>query len=69
MGFDADIVVFDPDKPWEVKAQDLYYKQKISAYVGLKGVGVPTATYLRGRLVASNGKIVGNAGFGKFVRA
>ena len=69
VGFDADIVVFDPDKPWEVKAQDLYYKQKISAYVGLKGVGVPTATYLRGRLVASNGKIVGNAGFGQFVRA
>ncbi len=69
VGFDADIVVFDQNKEWEVKAEDLYYKQKISAYVGRKGTGVPTETYLRGKLVAKDGKLVGTTGCGQFVTA
>lgn len=69
VGFDADIVVFDKDKTWEVKAEDLFYKQKISAYVGYKGVGTPTATYLRGKLVAKDGKLVQTRGYGKVVTA
>lgn len=69
VGFDADIVVFDPEKRWEVKAEDLYYKQKISAFVGCKGCGIPVATYLRGQLVAKDGKLVQNTGHGQFVTA
>ena len=63
VGFDADIVVFDENKNWKVQSDDLYYKQKISAFVGRKGKGAPVATYLRGQLVAKDGKIVeGNRG-------
>lgn len=66
LGFDADIVVVDPEYAWEVTNEELLYKQKISAFVGLRGQGKPVATFIRGRLVAQNGTIVSKA-FGKFV--
>lgn len=65
-GFDADIVVLDPKLSWEITNEELYYKQKISAFVGLKGTGKPVATYIRGQLVAKDGRIVGE-NIGKFV--
>lgn len=68
VGFDADIVVFDENMEWEVKAEDLYYKQKISAFVGQKGKGLPIATYLRGQLIAKDGKII-EGSKGEFVKS
>ena len=66
VGFDADIVVFDPDLEWKVSPDELYYKQKISAFVGLEGKGKPVSTYIRGNLVARNGEIIGLPG-GNFI--
>lgn len=39
VGFDADFTIIDPNKEWEIKAEDLQYVNKISAYVGKKGQG------------------------------
>lgn len=67
-GFDADFVLIDPDKEWEIKAEDYYYVNKISAFTGLKGKGLPVCTILRGKVVAEDGKVTGEKGYGEFVK-
>ncbi|MDO5026323.1 MAG: allantoinase AllB [Tissierellia bacterium] len=68
VGFDADFVVVDKDIEWEVKEEDLLYVNKISAFVGLKGKGGPVMTILRGKLVAKDGKLIGEKGYGRLVK-
>lgn len=54
-GMDADFVIFDPKQPWEVKADELEYLNKFSAFCGCKGRGVAIATYLRGHCIYKQG--------------
>mgnify|MGYP001214746174 CR=1 FL=1 len=68
VGFDADIIIIDPEKEWEITADSLLYVNKISAFVGMKGKGLPVCTILRGNIMAEDGKIVGTAGTGKLVK-
>lgn len=68
VGFDADIVVFDPKKPWVIMPETLLYLNKISAFCGHSGTGCPEATLVRGKVVAENGKLAGEKGFGRLVR-
>lgn len=68
VGFDADIVILDPKREWEITPESLYYVNQISAFVGLKGVGLPVCTLVRGQVVAEDGKLVGQKGFGEFVK-
>ena len=67
-GFDADLLIVDPDKEWEITADSLRYVNKISAFVGLKGKGIPVYTIVRGQVVAEDGEIVGQKGFGNLVK-
>ena len=67
-GFDADIVLLDPNRAWEITAEQLYYKNKISGFLGKKGVGMPVMTILRGEIIAENGSWTGKKGFGKVLR-
>ena len=69
VGFDADIVIFDPLKEWEVDAKRLFYKQKVTAFDGLRGKGFPEEVLIRGVSVASLGRINVEKGFGEFVPA
>jgi allantoinase len=55
VGFDADIVVFDPERQWEITPDSLFYLNKISAFVGLKGKGRPVMTFVRGELAFRDG--------------
>ncbi len=59
-GKDADIVVVDTTQIWEVKKEDLFTKNQWSAYQGMKLIGRPVATFLRGNLVYQDGKIIGH---------
>lgn len=68
VGFDADIVLLDPKKEWTVTNEKLLYKQKISGFVGRTGTGCPVETYIRGVLVAKDGKMCVEAGFGEAVQ-
>nr|WP_072537567.1 allantoinase AllB [Anaerococcus mediterraneensis] len=68
VGFDADLVVVDKDKEWEITADSLEYVNKISAFVGLKGKGQAVKTILRGEIVAEDGKVIGNEGYGQLVK-
>ena len=67
-GFDADFVIIDPDREWEVKAEDLLYVNKISAFVGMKGKGLPVCTVVRGMVMAEDGKVVGERGAGELIK-
>lgn len=67
-GFDADLVVFDPEREWEITAGSLYYLNKISAFVGLKGAGLPETTLLRGAVVFDREKGFSSAPSGRLVK-
>ncbi|MCR3956884.1 MAG: allantoinase AllB [Gudongella sp.] len=68
VGFDADLVVLDPEKEWEITPDSLKYVNKISAFVGLKGKGLPVMTFVRGNVVAKNNEVIGSKGFGELVK-
>jgi allantoinase len=58
-GYDADLVVFDPDHQRVLDAQQLYTRHPMSPYIGERLFGTVTATYLRGAPVFERGKFVG----------
>jgi allantoinase len=47
-GYDADVVVWDPDAPFTVAADDLYYRHRLSPYVGAALRGRVHRTFVRG---------------------
>ncbi|MBE3558296.1 MAG: dihydroorotase family protein [Ktedonobacteraceae bacterium] len=59
-GRDADIVVVDTARAWRVQREDLFTKNRWSAYEGMELTGRPVATFLRGSLVYQDGKILGD---------
>jgi allantoinase len=48
-GYDADLVVWDPDAPFTVAAGDLHYRHRLSPYVGAALRGRVLRTFVRGR--------------------
>jgi allantoinase len=66
-GSDADFVLLDLDAEFTLRAEDLLYKNKHSAYVGATMKGRVHQTWLRGKLVASDGKVMGQPGAGRLV--
>ena len=66
-GNDADLVMINTNTDWLVKKMICLQSYSWSAYEGMKLRGRPIATWLRGKLVYHNGKIVGNKN-GKWLR-
>lgn len=60
-GFDADIVVFDPDKKFTVEDKNIFHRHKTTPYSGRDLFGVTETVYLRGKKVFDKGKIVSAA--------
>ena len=58
-GYDADLLVFDPDTEFTVTEDHLHYRHRVSPYQGEKLRGVVTATYLRGNCVFAGGEFSG----------
>lgn len=56
VGADADIAVFDADREWTVTEDRLYFRNKISPYLGQHFTGQVKATFVRGRLVYDDGR-------------
>ncbi len=61
-------MILDPNREWEITADSLHYLNRISAFVGMKGRGLPVLTLVRGRIVARDGKIMGEKGYGQLVK-
>jgi allantoinase len=60
-GYDADFAVFEPESEFVVSVDRLHYRHPISPYLGENLRGLVKATYLRGKLVFSNGQFPGEA--------
>jgi allantoinase len=58
-GYDADLIVFDPEEEFQVTAERLRYRHPLSPYVGETLCGAVKATYLRGHLVFARGEFPG----------
>ncbi len=56
VGADADIAVFDADREWTVTEDHLYFRNKISPYLGQHFTGQVKATFVRGQLVYEDGR-------------
>ena len=60
--FDADFVVFEPEAEFIATEDRLFYRHRVSPYLGEKLCGVVKATYLRGECVFAGGKFPGEPG-------
>ncbi len=67
-GFRADFACIDPEGETLTCAEALLQKHRVSPYVGMRFRGAVRATFRRGELICSDGKIAENARPGRFVR-
>ena len=66
-GTDADIVLFDPDASYTITADDNVGAADYTIYEGREVTGRPTKTFVRGEVVAEEGRAVGEPGHGQFL--
>jgi allantoinase len=59
VGYDADVVLLDPDRRFTVRAAESPSAQGYTPFEGLELTGQVQATFLRGQLVYETGRIVG----------
>lgn len=58
-GFDADVVLVDPNRTWTIHAKDSPSTQGYTPFEGLELSAHVDATFLRGNLICENGQILG----------
>ena len=66
-GFDADIVVFDPNHERTISAATHHMNVDYSCYEGLSVKGLPEVVLQRGKVLVENGAWHGKEGGGKFL--
>uniref|UniRef100_A0A3Q2YZQ6 allantoinase n=1 Tax=Hippocampus comes TaxID=109280 RepID=A0A3Q2YZQ6_HIPCM len=54
-GYDADLVIWDPEREFEVCIKSIHHKNKITPYLGMSLRGVVRSTIVRGHLVYRDG--------------
>ncbi len=68
VGSDADLILFDPNEEQVISAKTHHMRVDYSMFEGIPVKGVTKAVLSRGRMVIENGRFVGKAGSGQFVR-
>ncbi len=68
VGADADLVLFDPDKEFSVKVDNLHEKVDYTPYEGFSLTGYPVMTILKGKKLIENGQLKAAAPSGQFLR-
>ena len=66
-GYDADLVLFDPDKTVTFTPQTLHSAIDYCSYDGLTVTGYPVVTLSRGGVMVEEGRFVGQPGWGRFI--
>lgn len=67
VGSDADLVIWDPRRPWTLRAGDLHQRVDHCPYEGWRGQGAPEWVLLRGQVIVQDGQFVGHCGQGHFI--
>lgn len=57
VGYDADLVVWEPEASFRVDPAQLHHRHKLTPYAGRELAGIVRATFLRGELIYDNGKL------------
>ncbi|MGC1187723.1 MAG: dihydropyrimidinase [Candidatus Acidiferrales bacterium] len=68
VGSDADLVIFDPNEEQVLSAKTHHMRVDYSMFEGIKVKGVAKIVLSRGRVLVDNGKFLGRAGAGEFLR-
>jgi len=58
VGYDGDLIVFDPTKKFTVETKDIRFKNKLTAYEKQELTGKVIKTILRGKVICDDGRIV-----------
>lgn len=66
-GSDADLVVFDPNREFTIRAENQHSKVGYTLYEGRTVLGWPELTFQRGRPVLQGGEVVAGPGQGRFL--
>jgi dihydropyrimidinase len=68
VGADADLVVWDPHREQSLSCSALHMRVDYSPYEGKVAPGSPSHVLSRGEVVVEDGRFVGKAGQGRFLR-
>jgi dihydropyrimidinase len=66
-GADADIVVWDPDATYTIRAETHHQRTDYNLYEGMKVTGIPSVVFARGRVLVQDGEWKGEQGTGQFL--
>jgi dihydropyrimidinase len=66
-GYDADLVVFDPDRRVTLSVANLHSNIDHSTYEGVQVEGYPVVTISRGEVLVAGGELLVEPGHGRFV--
>lgn len=68
VGCDADVLVWDPKKRFELSHKNLHSKCDYAAFEGRSVLGAPTHVLSRGEVVVKDNNYVGRSGRGQFLK-
>ena len=68
VGADADVVIWDPEKRFELSHKNLHMRADYAPYEGKTVIGAPTHVLSRGELIVENDKVLGRVGRGQFLK-
>lgn len=68
LGSDADLVVYDPDYCGQISRKTQLMNVDYSAFEGWPIEGRPSLVTVRGRIMARDGKFIGQLGYGKLLK-
>ncbi len=68
VGADADLAVVDMNRSWSIDDSLILSKAKWSPFSGFECIGKPVMTLLRGQIIMSEGKVLAEPGYGKYVK-
>jgi dihydropyrimidinase len=67
IGSDADILIWDPDKPLRISVDTHHSNVDYSMYEGTEVIGAPETVIVRGQLVVDHDELIATPGTGQFV--
>ena len=69
VGSDADFTIVDMDARKVIKESEVISKVEFTTWDGYETHGIPIYTIVRGNVVMDNGKVVGQKGYGIYIKA
>src|SRR5205814_4338301 len=68
VGADADVVIWDPEKRFELSHKNLHMKADYAPFEGKTVIGAPSQVFSRGELIVDQNRYLGRRGRGQFLK-